>query len=50
MRLDPLRLKAGVGHPDGLTAAIEEARAVGKAVDAELQARQEVESLSTREA
>ncbi|MCH7875932.1 MAG: serine/threonine protein kinase [Gemmatimonadetes bacterium] len=46
LRLDLLRLRAGVGHPDDLTAAIEEARAVGEAVDAELAARQEVESLS----
>ncbi len=47
LRLDLLRLKAGVGHPDDLTAAIEEARSVGEAVDAALAARQEIGALTT---
>jgi len=46
LRLDLLRLRAGVGSPDDLTASIEEARSVGEAVDVELAARQEVDSLA----
>ena len=46
LRLDLLRLRSGVGHPDDLTAAIAEARSVGEAADVELAARQEVESLT----
>ncbi|MCH7717535.1 MAG: hypothetical protein IH876_15500, partial [Gemmatimonadetes bacterium] len=48
LRLDLLRLKAGVGQPDDLTAAIEEARAVGEEVGVALAAREEVESLTKR--
>jgi serine/threonine-protein kinase len=44
LRLDLLRLRAGVGSPDDLTGSIEEARSVGEAVDVELAARREVES------
>jgi len=48
LRLDLLRLRAGVGGPDDLTLAIQEARAVGETVDAELAAREEVGSLTPR--
>ena len=46
VRLDLLRLRAGVGQPEDLTLAIEEARAVGEAVDAELAAQKEVEAFT----
>ncbi|MEX2179252.1 MAG: serine/threonine-protein kinase [Gemmatimonadaceae bacterium] len=46
LRLDLLRLRAGVGHPDDLTASLEEARAVGQAVDVELAALREVRALA----
>ena len=46
LRLDLLRLRAGVGSPDDLTASIEEARSVGEAVDLELAARREIELLA----
>ena len=46
LRLDLLRLRAGVGSPDDLTASIEEARSVGEAVDVEVAARREIESLA----
>jgi serine/threonine-protein kinase len=45
IRLDLLRLHAGVGSPDDLTADLEQARAIGEAVDAELAGRREVEEL-----
>ncbi len=48
LRLDLLRLRAGVGSPDDLTVSIEEARSVGEAVDVELAARREVESATRR--
>jgi serine/threonine protein kinase len=48
LRLDLLRLRAGVGSADDLTASIEEARSVGEAVEVELSARREVESLAGR--
>jgi hypothetical protein len=44
LRLDLLRLRAGVGKPEDLTLAIEDARSVGEAVDAELAAHSEVEA------
>ena len=44
LRLDLLRLRAGVGSADELTRSIAEARTVGAAVDLEVAARQEVES------
>lgn len=44
LRLDLLRLRAGVGGPDDLTASIEEARNVSEAVDVEVAARREAES------
>ncbi len=50
LRLDLVRLRAGVGHPDDLTGAIEEARAVGEVVDLELEAHREVGSLTERDA
>ncbi|MBI4501806.1 MAG: hypothetical protein HY700_11660, partial [Gemmatimonadetes bacterium] len=46
LRLDLLRLRAGVGTPDDLTGSIEEARSVGEAVDLELAARREVEAVT----
>ena len=48
LRLDLLRLRAGVGRPDDLTASIEEARSVGEAVEVDLAARREVESATRR--
>ncbi len=50
LRLDLLRLRAGLGHPDDLTAAIEEARSVRLAVEVELSAVAAVESLTARSA
>ncbi len=44
LRLDLLRLRAGLGRPDDLTASLQEARAVGDAVDIEVAARREMES------
>jgi hypothetical protein len=44
LRLDLLRLRAGVGSADDLTASIRDARSVGEAVDLELAARRDVES------
>lgn len=46
LRLDLLRLRAGVGQPDDVTASIEEARSIGEAVSRELEAHREAESLS----
>jgi hypothetical protein len=46
LRLELLRLRAGVGQPDDLTASIEEARGVGEAVNLELEAVRETEALS----
>ncbi len=48
LRLDLLRLRAGVGSAEDLTASIDEARAVGAAVDRELEARREVESVVSK--
>jgi hypothetical protein len=45
LRLDLLRLRAGVGSPDDLTASLTEARRVKKAVDIELSAQHAVEKL-----
>jgi serine/threonine-protein kinase len=45
IRLNLLRLKAGIGTPDDLTADIERAHEVSAAVDAELEARREVNAL-----
>ena len=47
LRLGLLRLVAGVGVPDDLTADIEQAREIGDRIDAELAARQEVNRLLT---
>ena len=44
LRLDLLRMSAGVGRPEDLTAAIQEARSVGEAVDAEIEGQKEVET------
>jgi len=44
LRLDLLRLRAGLGNPDDLTGSIAEARSVGEAVDVELAARRDAES------
>ncbi len=48
LRLDLLRLRAGLGSGESVTASITAAASVGDAVDAELAARQEVESLTRR--
>lgn len=48
LRLGLLRLRAGVGTPQDLTAEIQRAREVGEAIDRELQARSEVEGLLER--
>ena len=45
LRLDLLRARSGLAAPDELTAALDEARALGVAVDAELQGRREVEKI-----
>jgi serine/threonine-protein kinase len=45
IRLDLLRLQAGVGSPDDLTADIEKAREINEAVNAELAGRREVERI-----
>ena len=45
LRLDLLRLHAGVGSPDDLTAALEKAREMGDAIDAELAGRSAVRML-----
>jgi serine/threonine-protein kinase len=45
IRLDLLRLHAGVGSPDDLTADLDQAREVNEAVNAELEGRREVEKL-----
>ncbi|MSR07618.1 MAG: serine/threonine protein kinase [Gemmatimonadetes bacterium] len=45
IRLDLLKLEAGVGSADDLTAAVEQARAIGDAVEGELKARREVRDL-----
>jgi serine/threonine-protein kinase len=45
IRLDLLRLHAGVGSPDDLTADLEKARAIGEGIDAELAGRREVDAL-----
>jgi hypothetical protein len=45
IRLDLLRLHAGVGSPDDLTANLEHARDISVAVNAELAAREEVDRL-----
>ncbi|MGB7211966.1 MAG: protein kinase [Gemmatimonadales bacterium] len=43
LRLDLLRARAGVGRPDQLTAALEDAKRVGEEINAELAGRQEVD-------
>jgi serine/threonine-protein kinase len=45
LRLDMLRLEAGVGTADDLTADLERARAISEAVNAEVRAVNEVESI-----
>ncbi|MCZ6915721.1 MAG: hypothetical protein O7I93_02990, partial [Gemmatimonadetes bacterium] len=45
LRLDLLRLHAGVGSPDDLTAALEKGREMGDAIDAELAGRSAVRTL-----
>ena len=50
LRLDLLRLRAGIGRASDLTAAIDVAREVGRQVDAEIAARVEVESIVGRDA
>ena len=45
LRLDLLRLESGVGTADDLTADLERARAISEAVDAEIRAVAEVESV-----
>ncbi len=45
LRLDLLRLHAGVGSPDNLTAALEKGREMGDAIDAELAGRSAVRML-----
>jgi serine/threonine-protein kinase len=45
IRLDLLRLHAGVGSPDDLTANLERARDISEAVNAELAGREEVDRL-----
>ena len=45
LRLDMLRLEAGVGTADDLTADLERAGAISEAVDAEVRAVNEVESI-----
>jgi hypothetical protein len=45
LRLDLLRLHAGIGSPDDLTAALEKAREMGDAIDAELAGQSEVRML-----
>ena len=48
IRLDLLRLHAGVGSPDDLTADLERAREIGSTVDRELDAQRDVERLLSR--
>ena len=43
LRLDLLRARAGVGRPDQLTAALEDARRVGEEIAAELEGRHQVD-------
>lgn len=43
LRLDLLRARAGVGRPDQLTAALEDARRVGEEITAELEGRRQVD-------
>ena len=45
LRLDLLRLRAGVGGPDDLTRSIEEAHVVREAVEREIEAKREVEAV-----
>lgn len=45
IRLDVLRLHAGAGSPDGLTADIERAQEIGREVDAEVAGWSEVEAV-----
>ena len=45
LRLDLLRLHAGVGSPDDLTAALEKGREMGDAIDSELAGRSAVQVL-----
>jgi len=46
LRLDLLRLRAGVGGADDLTCSLEEARRIGQMVDAELEGRREADRLA----
>ena len=46
LRLDLLRLRAGVGGTDDLTRSIEEAHVVREAVEREIEARREVDALT----
>jgi eukaryotic-like serine/threonine-protein kinase len=47
VRLDLLRLQVGVGSPDDLTADLERARDIARAIDSELSSRDEVERVLT---
>jgi serine/threonine-protein kinase len=49
MRLNLLKLQSGIGSPDDLTADLQRAHEVSRAVDAELAARKEVDELLKRE-
>ena len=46
LRLDLLRLRAGVGGADELTGSLEEARRIGEIVEAELEGRREADRLA----
>jgi hypothetical protein len=46
LRLDLLRLRAGIGGADDLTGSLEEARRIGQMVDAELEGRREADRLA----
>jgi serine/threonine-protein kinase len=49
IRLDLLRLQAGVGSPDDLTADLEKAREISEAVSAELEGRRAADEIVKRE-
>jgi len=49
IRLDLLRLQAGVGSPDDLTADLEKAREINEAVSAELEGRRAADEIVKRE-
>jgi hypothetical protein len=49
IRLDLLRLQAGVGSPDDLTADLEKAREINEAVNAEIEGRKAVDEVTFHE-